>query len=102
MLTDKTIDRLGNVIRVCLISHDVESNGDSANVVDGLFAIARGLESVAQAIHKLGFADASTPMGAIESATVEIRDELDSIACSIGTGLSEVAEALSAAREKHE
>ena len=41
--------------------------GESANIVDGLFAIARGLEAVAKAVQRLGNNDAATSMGAIEA-----------------------------------
>ena len=40
-------------IAECLISpNESDSNGESANVVDGLFAISRGLFAVARAIDR--------------------------------------------------
>ena len=68
----------------CLISPNVKDvNGDPANVVDGLFAIARGLAAVAEAINRLGNADAATPMGAIEMLSKEVRDGFSSLAGKI-------------------
>jgi hypothetical protein len=44
-----------HAIRATLISEaDEDPNGEPANVVDGLFAIARALESVAKAIIRAG------------------------------------------------
>lgn len=60
----------------CFISpNESDSNAEAANVVDGLFAIARALNNVSKAIHKLGVNDASTPMGAIEALAKVIEDK---------------------------
>jgi hypothetical protein len=48
-------------------------------VVDGLFAIAQALDSVAHAIHRLGNADACTPMGAIEAHSKHIGEKMDGL-----------------------
>jgi hypothetical protein len=48
-MSDKTADML----RATLISPNVwDSNGEPANVVDGLFAIARALAAVADALNR--------------------------------------------------
>ena len=57
---------------------------EDGNVASGLFAIAEALHSVAEAIIKLGFNNASTPMGAIEGMTCEIKEGLEDIANAIG------------------
>ena len=42
---------IADVIRSCFISpNEMDRNFENANVVDGLFAIARGLQSIATAI----------------------------------------------------
>lgn len=40
---------------------------------DGAYAVAYGLLQVARALHKLGVADAATPMGAIEALSGEVK-----------------------------
>lgn len=68
----------------CLISkHELNQNLEPANVVDGLFAIARSLDHVARALRDLGNADASTPMGAIENLSKELKDGLTGLAMAI-------------------
>ena len=75
----------------CFVS-GVEENKDhgSANVVDGLYAIASSLDSVASALRYLGNADAATPMGAIEALGLEVQNGFSSISSSI----NEVSRAL--------
>lgn len=53
---------------------------ERVNVVDGLFAIADALDRCAGAIHKLGNADAMTPMGGLEALGVALSESLDRIA----------------------
>lgn len=64
---------------------DVEKDaeGNFANVVDGLFAIARALDGLSLAIHRLGTADAGTRMGAIEVLSMEIKDGFTRLADAI-------------------
>ena len=50
---------------------------DVVNVVDGLFAIADALNSCADALNRLGIADASTPFGAIEALARVIEEGFD-------------------------
>jgi hypothetical protein len=48
-----------------LISPNEEDrNLEPANIVDGLFAIARAVDRLATQVKNLGNADAATPMGA--------------------------------------
>ena len=54
-----------------------------ANVVDGLFAMARALDRVANAIHRLGNADANTPMGGLEALGAVLKDGLAQIAIAL-------------------
>lgn len=74
----------GDNLNDCLISiHESNQNMDPANVVDGLFAIARNLDGLTRAIRDLGNADASTPMGAIEALGLVMKEGLDSVAAAI-------------------
>jgi len=78
-------DRLDGAIWGTLSTpNESDSNGESANVVDGLFAIARGLDAVAVALTRLGNNDADTHMGAIESMGLTIAEALTSVASAIG------------------
>lgn len=70
--------------------NESDQNFEPANVVDGLFAIARGLESVARAIHALGFNDAATPMGTMEGLSVQVKEGLDAIGTAITCGLCDL------------
>jgi hypothetical protein len=63
--------------------NESDRNMEAANVVDGLFAIARALDSVAQSITSLGLAEAMTPMGAIELLAKEVRDGLGAVAAAL-------------------
>ena len=63
-----------------------EDRGETVNIVDGLLAIAGAIDSLARAIHKLGTADAATPMGAIEFLSLEIKDGFSSVASAIAEG----------------
>jgi hypothetical protein len=51
-----------------------------ANVVDGLFAIARAIESLAQATHALGTNHSVPPLGAVELLAREVRDGFSRLA----------------------
>jgi len=47
--------------------NESDSNLETANVVDALCKCARGLHRIAEALNRLGNADASTPMGGMEA-----------------------------------
>lgn len=81
-------DLLPNALIECFTSRD-EMNTDYApsNLVD---ALTTGLRAVSRAIHKLGVADAVTPMGAIEAHAVAVKES----GASIERGLSDIADAL--------
>jgi hypothetical protein len=64
-------------------SSELDSNCESANVVDGLFAIARSMDRVAKALNRLGTGNAPTDMGAVEFLAVEVKSGLDSLAASV-------------------
>ena len=49
-------------------------NATGEKIADGLMAIAESLAEVSLAIHKLGFNDANTKMGAIEGLAMQVRD----------------------------
>lgn len=59
------------------------TEGQPVNIVDGLLAIAEGLNSVASAIRKLGNGNANTDMGAIEGLSVILKDGLENISRNI-------------------
>jgi hypothetical protein len=53
-----TTDRIAEAIKATLISpNESDSNFEAANVVDGLYAIARGLYDLADAVRELGRGD---------------------------------------------
>lgn len=54
---------------------------DDPKIALGLFAIAKSIDGLTAAIHKLGVADAGTRMGAIEA-----------LAARLGTAIEELAE----------
>lgn len=59
------------------------TNLEAANVVDGLFAIARALNDVAKSLRELGVNDAATPMGAVEMLAKEVKDGADRLSYAI-------------------
>ncbi len=72
---------LANVIDAALNTrNDCPNSHKADNVVDGLFAIAEGLQAVARSLHKLGVSDACTGMGALEVLSKEVHDGLEKIA----------------------
>ena len=81
-------ERVSGAIEECFLSlNEEDAKGEAANVVDGLFAIARALSFCGRT---LGTNDASTNMGALEFHALAIETAADRITA----GLSEVAEAL--------
>jgi hypothetical protein len=78
-------ESLASALIECFTS--VGAMNESTNVVD---ALATGLRAVSRAIHKLGVADAFTPMGAIEAHAVAVKEA----GASIERGLSDIADAL--------
>jgi hypothetical protein len=52
---------------------DGDLRGDQRTVADALFAIAEGLQEVAQAIRSLGLGDEVSSMGAILGLAMEVR-----------------------------
>ena len=47
--------------------NESDTNLEAANVVDALCKCARGLHRIADALQRLGNADANTPMGGLEA-----------------------------------
>jgi hypothetical protein len=73
-----------DAIYACFESfNESDRNGEQANVVDGLFYIGRAIHALAKAIDRLGNADASTPMGALEAHGKFTSESLDRIADAI-------------------
>lgn len=95
MSDDPIVKALNSVFRSTK-NFDHEPAG-SANMVDGLFAIARSIDGLAYQIKNLGTADAATPMGAIEILAKEVgrvAESLSSIESAINVGASEIAGAM--------
>lgn len=70
-----------NSIEACFISPNVpDSNLEPANVVD---VIAGAGLNISRALDRLGNADASTPLGAIENLAMEMKHGLGAVADSI-------------------
>lgn len=66
-----------------------DSNFEAANVVDGLYSIAKALHHVAKAIEKLGNADAATPMGGLEALGQVMKEGFHDLATALdGAGQS--------------
>lgn len=73
--------------------NESDSNMEPANLVDGMFAIARALNGVADSILKLGNNDAGTRMGAIEALGLVVDGGLKSLSEStacIATALENI------------
>jgi hypothetical protein len=89
-MTTRDKDPVASALIETLISpNESDSNLEAANVVDGLFAIARALNKVALALRDLGNGDATTSMGAIEAFGNHIGQKLDSLTDVIGRSLGE-------------
>jgi hypothetical protein len=79
---------VGEALFNTLVSpNERDSHGEPANVVDGLFAIARSLDDVALQLRNLGNAGAitahGTELGAIEGLAMKIEEGLGHIASAI-------------------
>ncbi|HUW09424.1 MAG TPA: hypothetical protein VM537_06805 [Anaerolineae bacterium] len=65
--------------RVFVSPNCQDANGEDANVVDGLYAIASAIRSLATAIRDVGLADAGTSMGAIEVLAGAVKEVADAV-----------------------
>ena len=59
--------------------NEMDSNFETANVTDALFAIARAIERNAKALERLGTNGATTEMGAIELLASEVKRIADDV-----------------------
>ena len=64
--------------------NESDSNGEPANLVDGLFAIARALQGLTYQVKQLGVGD-TDGMGAVEFAAVRVATALNGVAAAIDT-----------------
>lgn len=81
-------DEVAQALYNTLISpNESDSNFESANVVDGLFAIARGLHHIARSIEALGNNNAATEMGAIEAASVKVSEAVLAAASTVAEAM---------------
>ncbi len=87
---------VADALRETLISPNVsDRNMEDANVVDTLDNCASGLQRIGRALERLGLDEASTPLGAIEVLSKEIKEGSERIA----DALTAIAEAI---RERDE
>jgi len=82
-----TID-LAKALQATLISpNEADRNLEPANVVDGLFAIARALQNIANELRFLGNGDALEPsgtrFGALEAFGLHMGEKLDDLTNAI-------------------
>jgi hypothetical protein len=63
------------------------------DIAGGLYAIADALRHVAKAINRLGNADASTPMGALEALGAVHKEAANELARVLEHGLADIAQA---------
>ena len=89
---------IGNAIRSTLVSpNESDSNGESANVVDGLFAIARAIENLATAVTRVSHGDVHGPAG-LEMLSMAINGEgtpgANPVTAAIREGFGDLAEAI--------
>lgn len=68
-------------LQEALFSED--ERGKPINLVDALYAIAGSIDNLAHAIHRLGTNNAATPMGAIETHAVMVKEAAETIASAL-------------------
>ncbi len=73
-MVEKLTEHMNSLTNCFSSPNESDSNGETANVVDGLFAISRSLREVAKSIDRLGTNDATTKMGAIELLAMEVKN----------------------------
>jgi hypothetical protein len=61
------------------------------NITDAAFAIADAIYDLAAAVRRLGNADSSSPMGAIENLSLEIKNGFDELGSSLADPLDAIA-----------
>jgi hypothetical protein len=82
---DAVAKAIGRLADMLWSSTRENQEGDRANMVDALFAIADALNGVARQIRDLGNGDAATPMGAIEAFGMHIGEKIDALASAVGS-----------------
>lgn len=68
---------------------------EDKNIVDAVLEVAKAMNRIADALHRLGLADAATPMGAIELLSNEVRTGFS----GLNDNIYEVANALNRDKE---
>jgi hypothetical protein len=84
MSENNTAEMIGNAF---ITDAERDRGGASANVVDGLFAIARGLSAVAEAVHALHQGHTSPSMAEVERFTQELKEGVQSLDQTLQEGL---------------
>jgi hypothetical protein len=83
-MTTSDLEKVARAIKASLISpNEADSSGEPANIVDGLFAIARAIDRLASATWSLGTGNAATQMGAIEYLASELRGTGETVASAL-------------------
>ena len=59
---------------------DIVNGADVSSLLLQMPELPKALESIAYALHRLGHADAATPMGAIEDLSAQIKEGAQAIA----------------------
>lgn len=67
-----------------LSTNEEDRAGYDANVVDGLFAMARALREIAASLDRLGNGGATTQFGAIEAFGMHIGEKLERLIDVLG------------------
>jgi hypothetical protein len=78
--------------------NETDSNGEPANVVDGLFAIARAIDRLADAATRIAYGGVGEPTG-LEAVSMTLNggrngDNWPSVRSAITEGFGELAEAV--------
>ncbi|MDP9364208.1 MAG: hypothetical protein M3Q10_08280 [Chloroflexota bacterium] len=79
------------LVNTLVSPNESDRNMEAANVVDGLFAVARAIDHLANQVKWLGTGDAGTTMGAVEFLAVSVREGMGEVASSLNEGLREMA-----------
>jgi hypothetical protein len=97
--TDSITTAIG---RVFISPNEADSNGEPANIVDGLFAIARSIDGLATAVRRIAHGGLEEPTG-LEALSMTINGGRDgswpSVTGAIREGFETLAEAIRDAQQ---
>lgn len=87
-MNDEQFDELMSTLDQVFVTWDADGN-ETINVPGSIMLLAEAINNVARSIHRLGNADANTPLGGLEGLGKQIGQSLDGLA----TAVSELADA---------